>query len=101
MTIQAQAGSALFIGSIGAAGDYAIAANIGDLIVRLPADTVAQVDAITTLGAITTSEDALTNAQRETTGAGATLRGSVGAGAGPTLTLRNQMGNIELMVGSR
>jgi DUF4097 and DUF4098 domain-containing protein YvlB len=96
--ISARAGSATFAGSIGASGDYALNATIGNLTVTLPTGTSARLDAETTLGAITARGVALDDEFRRAQGGGNILRGIMGAG-GPPLTLRNQMGDIVIAVG--
>jgi hypothetical protein len=95
MSIEAKAGNLSFAGAVGAAGEYTLTAAIGDLTVTLPPDTSARLDAQVMLGTITVSGLEVADRVNEQPGAGATLRGVLGQG-GPTLTLRNQMGNITL-----
>jgi hypothetical protein len=95
MAIQANAGSLTFAGTLGSEGDYALTASIGSLTVRLPAETNARLEALSTLGSITLEGFDLVDASEQQSGSGATLRGLMSEG-GPALSITNQMGDIRI-----
>lgn len=104
VTVRESAALTTDVGSIDAAlalnaeagGDYRFSTNVGDIVLTLPADSHAALDAATTVGDITTANDlSLTRVSRSEEVPAETLTGQLGDG-GPLLHLRSNVGSITL-----
>jgi DUF4097 and DUF4098 domain-containing protein YvlB len=95
MTVQADAGSVTFAGTLGPAGTYTLTASVGSLVVRLPAETRAAITASTTLGTITVAGLDFADPEMNALGSGGSFSGRLGDGSA-AVTITNQMGDIRI-----